>query len=237
MLNLQRFCHQYALSYSRVLVPSALSGPAATRLGILAVDIGTTKSGFAFATDLFSPAEPLEVARLPPGTPAVAAAGPKVFAARTKALLQEPALTAGKQGGAKSKIFLPRFFGLVVGWPLSPDSGSAANPQCAYVDSVLRALQAERVFVPTVLWDERHSSAQARAMMKNAATGKTAPEHLWKTDMMAATAILQSFQTAARPLVAGLLRNARKEEGADGGKNEAENVSENVSETDEGPLR
>lgn len=52
--------------------------------------------------------------------------------------------------------------------------------------------------LPTVLWDERGSSAAARAAIKGDRL-RAPPEHAWKVDMLAAEGILTSFQEAALP--------------------------------------
>jgi RNase H-fold protein (predicted Holliday junction resolvase) len=207
VLPLHQFCQRYAFAAAKST--SASASLAAPGLGILAVDIGTAKSGFAFATDLHSEAIPMEVARLPSGLPGAGGAGPRIFAAHIKSILAGNQRT---QQRSKSTPPMPKFFGVVMGWPVNPHDGSSNNPQCAYVDAVIRALQAERIFAPVVLWDERNSSSEARALVKGD-RARTAPEHLWKTDMMAATVILNSFQSVARPLVLALRRNENRDEG------------------------
>ncbi|RYE99433.1 MAG: hypothetical protein EOO41_01050 [Methanobacteriota archaeon] len=55
------------------------------------------------------------------------------------------------------------------------------------------------MLLPVVLWDERHSSAKARALLKGGRR-TTPPEWLHKTDEVAACVILDSFTAAVRQL-------------------------------------
>lgn len=86
---------------------------------------------------------------------------------------------------------------MILGWPIDPYGGTN-NEECRRVMRLLEALQAAQTHLPTVLWDERGSSAAARAAIKGDRL-RAPPEHAWKVDMLAAEGILTSFQEAALP--------------------------------------
>ena len=108
----------------------------------------------------------------------------------------------------KAVIAHHRIAGVVIGWPLDPFGHESA--ECRQVSLLVNRLRSTGVVLPVLLWDERGSSAQAKANIRaHAATAKVrdigkatrlglSVEQSRAVDEEAALIILRSFQDAAR---------------------------------------
>lgn len=169
-----------------------LTSPLAQRKSLLAIDFGTTKLGLARAVGLTGRAEPLRLL-------------PVVFNATTLTV-DAKALSI-----LKDEIGSGGYGGIIVGWPLDPVG--ALTPECDRTLGFLRQLAGAQVYTPVVLWDERHSTAAARAELREASPltrrGTTAKKHVVahevrsRVDALAATNILNSFLAFAQRHLAG----------------------------------
>lgn len=167
---------------------SALSSPLTARKGIIAVDYGTKKIGLAVAPSLKHAAAPLATILLPPPF-------------QSRPLIAQSAVDA-----LKAHIEAHRAGALVVGWPLDPNGHRTV--ECDRTDAFVQQLRGSSVFVPIVLWDERGSTAAARATLREASplsrAGTSARKHVvphelrGRLDELAAVNILQSFLLKAR---------------------------------------
>ena len=86
-----------------------------------------------------------------------------------------------------------RVEGVVVGHPLNADG--SAGPQAQrierYTAALVRALEAEGLDLPVVLWDERMSTQRAQEAM--IAAGRKARDRRARIDAAAAAVILQDY--------------------------------------------
>lgn len=96
-----------------------------------------------------------------------------------------------RQGAGHSRVFYPtethlelvrqllaahpRVGGIVLGWPVDPHGGR--TPECVMVETFAMRLGAAGVAVPISLWDERGTSAAARAVLRQ----QLAERHFWRT--------------------------------------------------------
>jgi len=109
------------------------------------------------------------------GYRAFTASGPKVAAREALSLLEE---------------ILPQ--GIVVGYPVAPDGGSAGE-RCAMVDTFIAELT-KRTNLPIHRQDERESSSEARAIIHAHGKSVTAKRRKAGTvDQIAAAIILQRW--------------------------------------------
>lgn len=153
------------------------------RPALLAVDYGTTKIGLAHAPSLGGPPAPLCTVRVASTSPSGA-----VDAGALERVV------AAVRGGAVG--------GLVVGWPVDP-SGRDDTPECRRTLGFLAQLLAAGVYTPAALWDERGTTAAARAGLRAAAPltrrGTAARRHVvphelrGRVDELAAVEMLRGF--------------------------------------------
>lgn len=99
-----------------------------------------------------------------------------------------------------------RVAGIVMGWPLDPFGQEST--ECGHVTLLVARLRAAGLHAPILLWDERGTSAQAKAAIRAAAgsgpraQGKAvriglSPEQRRLVDEEAAVALLDNFLAAA----------------------------------------
>jgi RNase H-fold protein (predicted Holliday junction resolvase) len=140
-----------------LLAPSALLDrllhPLASRRGLLAIDYGTRKCGFAVAGTLTAAAVGASVLRplLQPGMYPDAA-----YTLRVKQLLMAH----------------PSVGGIIVGWPLDPEGRETA--ECRAVQRFAAGLTAAGVHLPIAAWDERGTSAAARQQLREGLAARRA---------------------------------------------------------------
>ncbi len=174
------------------------SAPSAAPLALLSIDPGLRRCGYALC---------LHARQLP--APVVAGCG---WVSSQGA--GESGALALHTGVAAALVAQHCVWGVVVGHPLDPQGGRAGR-ECVFAEALARSLAlglggaARQPPCPVLLWDERGSTAQARAGLrlarlqqrKGARPAQALPRNLGgRVDEAAATAILQSFLDAAQGL-------------------------------------
>lgn len=166
--GLEALYSRLSAGYAAGLLPSAVNA--------VCIDHGTRKCGFACATLPLSPTHARPSAPTAIGvyrSPADATRSHIVHA--TRRVLRSHAAHV-----------------LVIGWPLEQDGRVGA--QCAHVAAFQSDLNI--LGIPTLLWDERHSSAVARRSLRvTRRDGATVMPHerVARVDETAAVGILTSF--------------------------------------------
>jgi RNase H-fold protein (predicted Holliday junction resolvase) len=130
------------LSRDAIAFARQVAHPLAQRRALLGIDVGSRKSGFALALSPLHKATAIGTTRPPPR----GAAPLPHFADLTAGLISTHAVG-----------------GIVVGWPLLPDGSESA--ECALVRDFCVHMRARRVLLPILAWDERGTTAEARAGM------------------------------------------------------------------------
>ena len=106
----------------------------------------------------------------------------------------------------KAAIIKYKVSGIVIGWPLDQFGGE--SKECRQVSMLIDRLRSAHIFAPILLWDERGTSALAKANIRAALgngprdLGKAvriglSVEQRSRVDEEAATVLLQSFLNAA----------------------------------------
>jgi putative holliday junction resolvase len=146
----------------------------------------------------------------PPSFPLVLAAPPRLAAvdygtkrvglalADPLRLFAQPLGTWPPDGAVEELQRIHREQGLeavVVGWPLTPDGeeGAATARVRPFVNRLRRALPG----VEVVTWDERYSSQDAAAALREAGVRQKARREKGRVDRAAAAVILQQYLDAA----------------------------------------